>query len=198
VNNLADATTANVIELAYVNGTIWQENSSDLWWGKTSPIAAWAPQSGTSTSPLPPITISASEPSATISASGTAVLATSGNHMVYITGSADTVRLSGGTDTIADSGSGNTYVIPPASGGYDTFTTNILANGDTLDLRSALAATHWNGTASRVSKYLSVTDSSQGAVLSIAARAGGAGVAIAMIDGATTVSLSGILAHAVI
>ncbi|MGD0104567.1 MAG: glycoside hydrolase family 16 protein, partial [Rhodopila sp.] len=37
VNNLADATTANVIELAYVNGTIWQENSSDLWWGKTSP-----------------------------------------------------------------------------------------------------------------------------------------------------------------
>lgn len=198
VNAVPDATTANVVELATVNGTIWQENSSDLWWGKTSPAAAWAPGAGTSTSPLPPITVPASESSATISASGMAVSATSGNHMVYITGRADTVNLSGGTDTITDSGSGNIYVIPPASDGYDTFTTNILANGDTLDLRSALAATHWNGTASRVSKYLSVSDSSQGAVLSVAVRAGGAGVAIAMIDGATTTSLSGILAHALI
>jgi len=52
VNGTADATTANVIELAYVNGEIWQENSNELWWGKTSPAAAWSPSTGTSTSPL--------------------------------------------------------------------------------------------------------------------------------------------------
>ena len=53
VNGVADTTTANVIELAYVNGTIWQENSSKLWWGETTPTAAWAPSAGTATSPLP-------------------------------------------------------------------------------------------------------------------------------------------------
>jgi endoglucanase len=42
--------SANVIELAYVNGVIWQENSSDLWWGWTD--NAWNPTYGTTTSPL--------------------------------------------------------------------------------------------------------------------------------------------------
>ena len=54
VNGNADGTTAGVIELAYVNGTIWQENESKLWWGETEPTASWAPAPGTATSPLPP------------------------------------------------------------------------------------------------------------------------------------------------
>jgi hypothetical protein len=53
VHGVADTTTANVIELAYVNGAVWQENSRHLWWSKTSPSAAWSPPAGTSTSPLP-------------------------------------------------------------------------------------------------------------------------------------------------
>ncbi|MEA2740440.1 MAG: hypothetical protein QOH05_3747, partial [Acetobacteraceae bacterium] len=53
VNGVADTTTANVTELAYVNGTIWQENASKLWWGETKPNAAWSPAAGTATSPLP-------------------------------------------------------------------------------------------------------------------------------------------------
>jgi hypothetical protein len=48
-----DPTTANVTELAYVDGEIWQENTSNLWWGKTTPADAWAPGPGTPTSPLP-------------------------------------------------------------------------------------------------------------------------------------------------
>jgi aryl-phospho-beta-D-glucosidase BglC (GH1 family) len=52
VNGTADPTTANVIELAYVNGAIWQENASDLWWSKTQPDQAWS-EPGTATSPLP-------------------------------------------------------------------------------------------------------------------------------------------------
>ncbi|HEY0185763.1 MAG TPA: cellulase family glycosylhydrolase, partial [Rhodopila sp.] len=53
VNATPDATTANVIELAYVNGTIWQENSSKLWWSKTRPDMSWSAGDGTATSPLP-------------------------------------------------------------------------------------------------------------------------------------------------
>jgi hypothetical protein len=54
VNGVVDTITANVIKLAYVRGEIWQENASDLWWGKTTPSASWAPTGGTATSPLPP------------------------------------------------------------------------------------------------------------------------------------------------
>jgi predicted pyridoxine 5'-phosphate oxidase superfamily flavin-nucleotide-binding protein len=53
VNGTADTSTAGVIELAYVNGTVWQENGNHLWWGKSQPNASWAPAPGTATSPLP-------------------------------------------------------------------------------------------------------------------------------------------------
>ena len=50
VDGVADTQTGNVTELAYVNGTIWQENSSNLWWGETQNNDAWAPSAGTATS----------------------------------------------------------------------------------------------------------------------------------------------------
>ncbi len=53
VNGAADTTTASVIELAYVNGTVYQENASNLWWGETQPNGAWNVSPGTATSPLP-------------------------------------------------------------------------------------------------------------------------------------------------
>ncbi len=43
--------SANVIELAYVNGNVWQENSSNLWWEWQN--NSWQPGAGTSQSPLP-------------------------------------------------------------------------------------------------------------------------------------------------
>jgi hypothetical protein len=198
VNGVADPTTANVTELAYVGTEIWQENSSNLWWGKTSPTAAWAPAAGSSTSPLPTsITIPGSLVSDTVSLSQISVTAATGSHMLFITGSGDTVTLSGGTNTITDTGGSNTYVIPAAGKGSDVFTNNILTDGDTLDLRSALAATNWTGSTSTLAKYLTVADSSSGAVLSVAPASGGVGVAIATIDGAATASLTTLLAHAV-
>ena len=198
VNGTIDPSTANVKELAYVNGEVWQENASNLWWGKTSPAAAWSPNAGTSTSPLPTtLTIAATQSSATIALNQATIAATSGNHMVFISGTGDTVGLSGGTDTVTDTGSGNTYVIPAAGNGYDAFTTNVLTQNDTLDLRTALAATKWTGSASTLSQFLSVKDSSKGAVLSISSQSGGSGVGIASIGGATTATLSSILAHAI-
>jgi endoglucanase len=60
VNGIVDATTGAVVQLAYVNGLIWQQNDKpaqtppNLWWGKASPSAPWLPQAGTATSPLIP------------------------------------------------------------------------------------------------------------------------------------------------
>jgi hypothetical protein len=197
VNGVADTTTSRVIELAYVNKAVWQENGSALWWGKTSPAAAWAPDAGTS-SPLPaPTTIASGTASTTVSASQVSVVATAGTHMVFIKGSGDIVSLSGGVDTITDTGSGNTYILPAAGHGSDTFTSNILTIGDTLDLKTALGATNWDGTASALAKYLTVADSAKGATLSISATPGGAGTMIATINGATTATLSSVLAHAI-
>src|SRR5947209_1964078 len=51
VNGVVDTTTANVVELAYVNGRIWQENTNHLWWSKSKPSDQWGPGSGTSTNP---------------------------------------------------------------------------------------------------------------------------------------------------
>ena len=51
VNNVVDQTTGSVLKLAYVNGVIWQENTAQLWWSKTSPQSSWAPPNGISTPP---------------------------------------------------------------------------------------------------------------------------------------------------
>ena len=41
VNGVADSTTKNVIELVYSAGLVYQENSSELWWYKSSPSDVW-------------------------------------------------------------------------------------------------------------------------------------------------------------
>ena len=191
-NGAADTSTANVAELAYVNNAIWQENASNLWWDKTSPSGSWT----AGASPLPqPIIIPGGTTSATVSQSQVSVVATAGSHMLFLGGSGDIVSLSGGTERISETGHGNTFILPAAGKGIDIFNNNILTKGDTLDLKTALAATDWNGSASTVSNYLTVTDSAVGATLSIAAMSGGTGVAIATIDGATTATLASVLAH---
>ncbi len=51
VNGVAAGYSSSVIELAFVSGSIWQENSSRLWWQYIN--GNWSPGLGTSTSPLP-------------------------------------------------------------------------------------------------------------------------------------------------
>ncbi|WP_428486556.1 beta strand repeat-containing protein [Rhodopila sp.] len=53
LNGVVDATTRSVIALAYENGTIWQKNADNLWWGKTTPASFWSPPYGTSVDPIP-------------------------------------------------------------------------------------------------------------------------------------------------
>jgi hypothetical protein len=52
-NGQTDTRTGNVTELAYENGTVWQENNQNLWWSYDGSSNTWGPDGGTSTSPLP-------------------------------------------------------------------------------------------------------------------------------------------------
>ena len=54
VNGVIDTTTANVVELAWEKGVVWQENTASLWYSKTSPTSAWS--ASTTTSPVPTAT----------------------------------------------------------------------------------------------------------------------------------------------
>jgi hypothetical protein len=61
VNGQEDPTTANVTHLAYANGQIWQENTSNLWYSKSSPTASWSPSGGTAAVPVPILGISSND-----------------------------------------------------------------------------------------------------------------------------------------
>lgn len=52
VNGVADTATSNVVELAWVNGLLWQCNTASKWYFKASPTSPWS--SGTSVNPLAP------------------------------------------------------------------------------------------------------------------------------------------------
>jgi glucose/arabinose dehydrogenase len=41
VNGVPDTTTYQVIEIAYYNGLLYQENQENLWWYKTTPTSTW-------------------------------------------------------------------------------------------------------------------------------------------------------------
>jgi hypothetical protein len=126
--------------------------------------------------------------SAIVEQSQVSAAATSGTSMGLLKGS---------VAAASPSNSGQTYVLPAAGHGAELFTSNILAIGDRLDLTTALAANSWNGLASTLPNYLTVTDSAQAATLSISATSGGRRAAIATIDGANTASLSSLLASSI-
>jgi hypothetical protein len=54
VDGIEDASSSNVVQIAYVGGLIWQRNANNLWFSKTDPSAPWLPVGGSATSPLPP------------------------------------------------------------------------------------------------------------------------------------------------
>ena len=42
VDGAVDTTTANLVQLALVDGTIWQQNTAGLWYSKTTPASSWS------------------------------------------------------------------------------------------------------------------------------------------------------------
>ena len=125
------------------------------------------------------------------------ITATGGNDTIQIAGSGNVVKASGGNVTIDDGGSGNTIVLPGAASGNDDIFGYVLQNGDTLDLRSALASTTWNGSQDMLGNYLSVSTSNNNAVISLSTTGSGTGSAIAILQNAGQVSLAALLPHAI-
>jgi len=82
LNRVADPTTANVIELAYVNGSVWQENANQFWWSKGKPTDPWSPTSAPAGLPKPP-----PSPDGTVATGvGAAITDASGNLWTINTG----------------------------------------------------------------------------------------------------------------
>lgn len=157
-----------------------------------TPVAA-AQSADTSAAQVDPYT-----GNVTISASQISTAVNSGDHMVFVSGNNNTIALSGGNDMISDSGWGNTYVVPQAGNGWIGFDSNILYSGDTLDLRSALAATDWNGSADMLPAYLGMWGNGSSSTLTISSTAYGTTSAIATIAGANGTDLDTLLAHAIV
>jgi hypothetical protein len=82
INGTTDTTTANVVELAYVNSVVWHKNTSGNWYSRTS--GGWS--SATTTSPIPDVSASGS----TITAPTTSVLVDSNFNKWGISGGAST------------------------------------------------------------------------------------------------------------
>jgi len=135
----------------------------------------------------------ASPTSATVGQSDISTFAASGANMSLISGSNGTEGLPGAAGT----NGGNVHVLPAAGNGPVAFTSDILNTADTLDLTTALAATDWNGAASTLPNYLTVTDSAEGAVVLITATSGGSAMPIATIPGASDLNFDTLLAHSI-
>jgi hypothetical protein len=96
--------TSNVVQLAWVNGLIWYQNSSNLWFSETSPAGPWLPPNGTLISPLSTIPTVVLNPAPTNIAPNTAFTIT-GSLTNYTTAP---------TLTLADDG-GPATALPPGS-----------------------------------------------------------------------------------
>jgi hypothetical protein len=87
INGIPDPTTRNVTHLAYADGLVWQENTSNLWWSKTTPASGWEPPTGT---PTVPVTIYPSHDDtvlgAPIAGSLSAITDNSGNTWTIVNG----------------------------------------------------------------------------------------------------------------
>ncbi len=130
---------------------------------------------------------------------GSNVITTGGaNDHITFAGSNNTINAGSGINTLTDEGTNNTITMPGIGQSTDNIYGNVLTNGDTLDFRSALLGTSWDGVASDVGNYLHVTQNGGNAIVSLSKTAGASGFTVADLNGAGTVSLSTLLAHSLV
>ena len=122
---------------------------------------------------------------------GNTVTTGAGNDTIRFSGSGNTIDAGGGNNQLEDSGNNNTIVLPGTGQGYDNILGWVTQNGDSFDLRPALAQTSWNGSTSTLGNYVQVSMSGDNAIVSIG------GAAVATLNDATNTSLSSFLAHAI-
>ena len=120
----------------------------------------------------------------------------SGNDTITVGGKGNTINAGAGSNIIHGGTGSDTFVLPAAGKGFDTITGFLETNADLLDLRTALGATKWNGSATTLGKYLLVTNDTKGdTTLSIATTGTGSGTAIAVLEGAGNLALADLLSH---
>jgi hypothetical protein len=123
----------------------------------------------------------------------------SGNNTVYLSGGNNVINTGTGYTAITEAGSvGDRIIMPSAGTGFDAVT--LLAGAaPTLDFTAALRATNWDGTAAKLSAYISVAASGGGTTIALSATAHGPATAIASITavGGSAWDLSTVLAHVV-
>lgn len=91
INGTADNTTSNAVELAYVNGNLWYENSSGTWFQYLGTPGSYS--AGTSTSPLPVV----SGNPTVVTTVGPVI--TSANYTTFSISSAGTILINGVSDS---------------------------------------------------------------------------------------------------
>jgi hypothetical protein len=135
----------------------------------------------------------------TIYAAGSATIkAGLGTNTITFAGSGNDIINQGGTDTLTDNGTNNTIALPLAGQGLDTIHGSVLSNGDTFDLRSALAATTWDQQLSDIGNYLTLGTSGSNALVQISVTSGGTPITVAILGNAGSVSLSTFIAHSLL
>jgi hypothetical protein len=121
-----------------------------------------------------------------------------GSNTIKFAGSGNEVINQGGTDTLTDNGTNNTIVLPLAGQGQDTINGSVLTNGDTFDLRAALAGTTWDQQLSELSGYLTLGTSGSNTLVQLSVVSGGTPITIAVLNGQGSVSLSSFVAHSLL
>ena len=103
-----------------------------------------------------------------------------------------------GNDTLHEEGGRNRIVLNPAAQGRDDIYGPVLSNGDVLDLRPALAATAWTGTAATLGEYLRIGAAGLDTMVAVAPSQGAPASVIAVLHGTAAPTLDGFAAHALL
>lgn len=136
VDGVVDETTGNLVQMAIVNGTIWQENTAGLWYSKTTPASAWS--AGTTTDPLTglpePISL------AWVGGANNRAANPADWSPAVAPGPGDTLTMGSGTMNLSGDGlAGDILTIDPGA------TANIHTHGATsLDIRTVEPSAHIN------------------------------------------------------
>ena len=115
-----------------------------------------------------------------------AVQTGSGNDVIHLSGVGNWVDAGAAVtfDSIFGGAGHDTFVLSPSGSGFDKIYGFNLHNGDHLDLRDALAATHWDGNAAELDLFLTTKPVNGGTLLECSTTPGGPATEIAELMGA--------------
>ena len=103
-----------------------------------------------------------------------------------------------GTTTLYLSAAGDRIVVPPAGKGFLDIFGPVLANGNQLDFGQALTAAGWPGSLATLSQFVQVGTTLGAALVSITPKGAQAPASVLRLEGQGGLTLSGLVAHALL